>query len=92
MGSIPFFLGTGGILTPVSHSIKVVLGYSGTVPVAVKFVGGGLRMRWVGQHVRVRAPASEGGSFFRLNVSADHTGIAGMKLVLIRRRWRVAQL
>lgn len=32
MGSIPFFLGTEGILTPVSHSIKVVLGCSGTVP------------------------------------------------------------
>lgn len=32
MGSIPFFLGIEGILTPVNHSIKVVLGLSGTIP------------------------------------------------------------
>lgn len=31
LGSIPFFLETEGILTPVVHSIKVVLECSGTV-------------------------------------------------------------
>lgn len=45
MGSSPFFLGAGGILAPMSHSIKVILRHSGTAPYIITVVGGGLQMR-----------------------------------------------